>query len=478
MKRKTFFKKIASVVGFYATASFLRASDIVIRDNKKSKAENIYDSFLGKYQNEINEYIDEDRPFLNDGIHGMGVKVIKPGNNLTTLKQTKTKYIIRYDFNLNKSTWNVPADSILVFDGGSIKNGCIIGSNTTIVNNNPTIFGLDVTLKGSYTNDYLTPDMFGIDDNDSSQYINKALLESNNIGKGTKLLNKDYQLSTPIYFQRNTTLYSDCGAKLHYSGEGYCLNVVSPDGKTHMYPTIRNISLSGNGKNNGIDIQESRKGGLFENISFQGFNIAIKHSDSNLEKQSWLTTFNRLIFRNNKIGISLLDNSNGVHILNSFFINGEDAIKIYFCSNVSISKCEIENHTGIPIQIERGHNIIIEDNYFENNATKSKPSAVVFIPYNTECLGVKIESNYFNITSTQYGILVKSKMVHMLSVLHNVFYTSNKDRVNLHIDKVSENHVIIGNYSTVNNNVLNEVSTSALCRWGNLDYANKSDKSK
>ena len=98
--------------------------------------------------------------------------------------------------------------------------------------------------------------------------------------------------------------------------------------------------MGGNGKNNGIVIQKSRKGGLREDISFQGFNIAIQHSDSNPDNQSWLTTFNRLIFRNNKTGISLLDNSNGVHIINSFFINGEDAIKIYFCSNVSISKCE------------------------------------------------------------------------------------------------------------------------------------------
>lgn len=223
----------------------------------------------------------------------------------------------------------------------------------------------------------------------------------------------------------------------------------------------------------GIVIQKSRKGGLFEDISFQGFNIAIQHSDSNPDNQSWLTTFNRLIFRNNKTGISLLDNSNGVHIINSFFINGEDAIKIYFCSNVSISKCEIENHTGIPIQIERGHNILIEDNYFENNATESNPSAVVYIPYNTECLGVKIESNYFNITSTQYGILVKSKMVHTLSVISNVFYTSNKERVNLCIDKVSDNHVVYGNSSTVNNNVFKEVSPSSLCKWGNIDYTVK-----
>lgn len=443
MERKSFFKRIACVVVFWAAAFMLCASGT------------------------------NDSPFQKNGMEGMGVKVVKRGKDLTTLKQNNTRYIIRYNYNLNENTWEVPENSILVFEGGSIKNGCIKGNNTTIVNDNPTIFDLDVTLKGSFTNDYLTPDMFGIDENDASPYLNKAIVESYNIGKGTKLLNKEYQLSTPIYFQRNTTLYSECGATLHYSGEGYCLNVVSPDGKTHMYPTIRNISLSGNGKNNGIVIQKSRKGGLFEDISFQGFNIAIQHSDSNPDNQSWLTTFNRLIFRNNKTGISLLDNSNGVHIINSFFINGEDAIKIYFCSNVSISKCEIENHTGIPIQIERGHNILIEDNYFENNATESNPSAVVYIPYNTECLGVKIESNYFNITSTQYGILVKSKMVHTLSVISNVFYTSNKERVNLCIDKVSDNHVVYGNSSTVNNNVFKEVSPSSLCKWGNIDYTVK-----
>ena len=90
-----------------------------------------------------------------------------------------------------------------------------------------------------------------------------------------------------------------------------------------------------------------------------------------------------------------------------------------------------------------------------------------------KCLGVKIESNYFNITSTQYGVLVKSKMVHTLSIISNVFYSSNKERVNLYIDKVSDNHVVYGNYSTVNNNVFKEVSSSALCKWGNVDYTIK-----
>lgn len=443
MERNTILKRIACVVVFCAAVFLLCASGI------------------------------DESPSQKNGMGGIGVKVVKRGKDLTSLKKTNTRYIIRYDYNLNDNTWNVPENSILVFEGGSIRNGCIKGNYTTIVNDNPTIFDLDISLKGSFTNDYLTPEMFGIDGNDASPYINKALLESNNIGKGTKLLNIEYKVSSPIYFHRNSTLYSECGATLQYFGEGFCLNVVSPDGKTHMYPTIKNISLSGNGKNNGILIQKSRKGGLFEDISFQGFNIAIQHSDSNPDDQSWLTTFNRLIFRNNKIAITLLDNSNGVHILNSYFFSGEDAIKIYSCSNVSISKCEIENHTGIPIQIERGHNIIVEDNYFENNATKSSPSAVVYIPYNTECLGVKIESNYFNITSTQYGILVKSKMAQTLSVISNVFYTSNKDRVNLFIDKVLDNHVVIGNYSTVNNNVFNEVSSGALCRWGNIDYTIK-----
>ena len=471
--RNNLLRIIVLIVCLSVTVFMLSASVTEIKEHKRSETKEIYVSSIGECQNETDEDDNFEIPFHAEGIYGMGINVVMRGIDLSSLKQVNTRYIIRYDFNLNKNTWEVPENSILVFEGGSIRNGIIVGNNTTIVNNNHTIFSLDIFLKGSFTNDYLTPDMFGVDNADSGPYINKAIKESENIGKGTKLLNKEYQLSTPIFFQRNTTLYSDCGSVLVYSGKDYCLNVVSPDGKTHMYPTVRNITLRGNGKNNGIDIQKSRKGGLFEDISLQGFNIAVKHSDANPDNQSWLTTFNRLIFRNNKVGISLLNNSNGVHIQNSFFINGEEAIKIYFCSNVSISKCEIENHTRIPIQIERGHNIIIEDNYFENNATKSNPSAVVYIPYNTECLGVKIESNYFNITSTQYGILVKSKMVHMLSVISNVFYSSNKDRINLYVDKVSDNHIVIGNYSTVNNNVFKDVSPSALCRWGNVDFTKK-----
>ena len=55
---------------------------------------------------------------------------LKSNNSILTqsmLKTADTRYIIKNDLDLNHSSINIPRNCILVFEGGSLKNGEIIG---------------------------------------------------------------------------------------------------------------------------------------------------------------------------------------------------------------------------------------------------------------------------------------------------------------------------------------------------------------
>lgn len=80
------------------------------------------------------------------------------GINLLTqsmLSQENTIYVIKYDFDLNHNVSGivaVPANCILLFEGGSIGNGTIIGEDTEIQAGLVKIFDTNVTLAGSWKN--------------------------------------------------------------------------------------------------------------------------------------------------------------------------------------------------------------------------------------------------------------------------------------------------------------------------------------
>lgn len=99
---------------------------------------------------------------IQQSLSGMKRIVLKEnmvkGVNLLSqsmLKQDNAIYVIQYDFDLNNNsngTVTVPANCILLFDGGSISNGTIIGQDTEIQAGLVKIFGNNVTLAGSWKN--------------------------------------------------------------------------------------------------------------------------------------------------------------------------------------------------------------------------------------------------------------------------------------------------------------------------------------
>lgn len=85
-------------------------------------------------------------------------KILKPNNrcgyNILTqcmLDEENTKYIIKYDYTLLGEKITVPENCILEFDGGSLKNGTIVGQDTFVINvGDVEIWGEDLKREGTW----------------------------------------------------------------------------------------------------------------------------------------------------------------------------------------------------------------------------------------------------------------------------------------------------------------------------------------
>ena len=76
---------------------------------------------------------------------------------VSQIRDTSTKYVIRWNYDLKGTTVSIPSNCILDFDGGKISNGTIVWNNTKVLNlydytilENVVERGSRTTLEGKY----------------------------------------------------------------------------------------------------------------------------------------------------------------------------------------------------------------------------------------------------------------------------------------------------------------------------------------
>ena len=101
------------------------------------------------------------RQYNNNTPNGLGYKILRGDSTFAEqVTEANTIYEIRYKFDLSGSSVNIPAGSVLNFDGGELTNGTIVGQNTIIVGNKFSIFGETLNPSGSWLIDEINSKMF------------------------------------------------------------------------------------------------------------------------------------------------------------------------------------------------------------------------------------------------------------------------------------------------------------------------------
>lgn len=178
---------------------------------------------------------------------GEGGYVVSEADVLLEKLFTKgnTVYKIQNDYDLKGKSVNVPKNSILVFDGGSISNGKLIGDFTLLEAPSTKIFNnvsFDGTWSGTFNAAWL-----GLRTDDRS-FDNGAVINSLPFSRFNKVYIPAFRLyfSTPIVICN--TEHFVCDADLYFIGKGKNVSIIKLDtlldAKVDFNGTIRNLSSS------------------------------------------------------------------------------------------------------------------------------------------------------------------------------------------------------------------------------------------
>lgn len=156
-------------------------------------------------KNSSGQIEEANRAYDTSTFSGLGYRIlrknIQSNKNILTqsmINMPNNVYKIRYDFDLNGATINLPANSVLQFVGGSIKNGTLNGNNTVIkADSNAVIFD-SVVIEGTWNVEHIYDSWFAF--NTSPSYI------SNQIITNILALSNDNVYNT-IHFDADRTYY-------------------------------------------------------------------------------------------------------------------------------------------------------------------------------------------------------------------------------------------------------------------------------
>lgn len=174
-------------------------------------------------KNSSGQIEEANRAYDTSTFSGLGYRIlrknIQSNKNILTqsmINMPNNVYKIRYDFDLNGATINLPANSVLQFVGGSIKNGTLNGNNTVIeADSNAVIFD-SVVIEGTWNVEHIYDSWFAF--NTSPSYI------SNQIITNILALSNDDVYNT-IHFDADRTYYFE----LPYKGRANLGDDVRPD---------------------------------------------------------------------------------------------------------------------------------------------------------------------------------------------------------------------------------------------------------
>lgn len=236
----------------------------------------------------------KDRVYDEASFSGKGYKILRKniveGKNILTqdmVNEPNTIYEIRYDFDLNGTTINIPEGCVLKFEGGSLDNGQLVGSQSCIIAPPVFIFKELLLISGTWTLSYAYCEWFGAAgdgvQNDST-YVSKLIDLFNVVTfcSKTYLIGnielKDYTHISGVYQQ--TIIQSPATSPYNYQDDiqdEACDSVFHAKDKAFI--TIENLRFQLDDYYNGIWLENSDVNGAgidfdlrptLTNLTFEG----------------------------------------------------------------------------------------------------------------------------------------------------------------------------------------------------------------
>lgn len=132
-------------------------------------------------------------------------------NHISNFTEPNTEYIIQYDYNLAGGVLDLPENSVLKFDGGSISNGYIRGNNSSISAFTSDSILPNIILVGKWKNDKFYSKWFGaVGDGitDDTNVLQNMLNLAENLNKQIELIWSGYTYRTirGLYLKSNTII--------------------------------------------------------------------------------------------------------------------------------------------------------------------------------------------------------------------------------------------------------------------------------
>ncbi len=277
-----------------------------------------------------------------------------------------TIFEIRNVFDLKGEEISLPNGSVLLFNGGIIRNGVLVGNSSKIEAGKSCIFQY-LRFNGTWDNEYSYPEWFGAIGDGVTDDTN-PLYESieNTLGK-TLLLENEYLVNNnKLRIARVDSLIIEGGiivcpvAGLHIKGNSISIRNLKIQGNGNLKSSKLNYSHAGLvliGDNNNIDNV------VVFGINACGINVGGRH-----------IKINNVYSHDNQIGMVVANTVRDIVITNSIFSDnnlvrqsGADGILFQrTASNVIVENCEVNNNGEHGVYFQ-GQNAVFRNNVVNNN---------------------------------------------------------------------------------------------------------------
>lgn len=248
----------------------------------------------------------EKRSYNSSNPDGMGYLVLKKNKTFAEqVTQQNTIYEIRYPFDLGGASVTIPTGCVLKFDGGSLLNGTLVGSNTKIDACAVKIFDA-LSLSGSFDVVNAYPEWFGAISNDSAVDSRLAIQKCIDYFKIVIVTGKYYFLSTNsdgagLTLTNPVTIIG----KNNNEGEGrstFIMNSISKGlfiktSNAYGSITVSNINIVGGDIAGSICITNNS---ICSRLSIS--DVEIVHFDKGIILDCYLSYFKRVVIKDGSYG--------------------------------------------------------------------------------------------------------------------------------------------------------------------------------